>query len=244
VTLAESLKHFAPPASAIDPADAALRTEALEVVYAELQRLARRMLPGDAAEDVASQVAVCLLGGAPLARLSLPDTDSNARSYLAVAVRNEWIDRCRRGQRSRTSIDDIAEPAGPSCFAPGDLDDAKREALLAEARVMLYDRAVPEIAQGARGRFDRDSFGRSIEEMRELYHERTTVDAILEACDGTASTEGRNRLYQQHRRARTRLLEHLPGWLERQALTPLLATAVRNLAHAELAPRVDRGSRP
>jgi hypothetical protein len=39
------------------------------------------------------------------------------------------------------------------------------------------------------------------------------------------------------------LLECLSGWLERQALSPLVDTAIRNLAHAELAPRVDRGSR-
>jgi hypothetical protein len=165
------------------------------------------------------------------------------RSYLAVAIRNEWIDRCRRARRSLTTLDDIAEPAGQPDFSPGDLDDSKREALLAEARAILYERAVPEIATAAGGRFDREGFRRAIEDMRELYHDRTTVDAILDARDGGGSSEGRNRLYQQHRRARTRLLEHLPGWLERQAITPLLDTAIRNLAHAELAPRVDRGSR-
>jgi DNA-directed RNA polymerase specialized sigma24 family protein len=243
VTLAESLKHFAPPGGASDPADAALRAEALEIVYTEVQRLARRMLPGDAAEDVASHVVVYLLDGGPLDRLSQPDTDSNVRSYLAVAIRNEWIDRCRRAKRSLTSLDDIPEPAAQTDFAPLDLDESKRQALLAEAHAMLYERAVPAIAQEAGGRFDRDGFGRAIGDMRELYHDRTTVEVLLAARDGGISTEGRNRLYQQHRRARTRLLEHLPGWLARQALTPLLETAVRSLAHAELAPRVDRGSR-
>jgi DNA-directed RNA polymerase specialized sigma24 family protein len=244
VTLVESLRHLAPPAGALDPADAALRTEALEVVYTELQRLARRLLPGEAAEDVASHVVVCLLDGGPLDRLSLPDSDSSVRSYLAVAIRNKWIDACRRAGRSSTGLDQVPEPAGPAGFAPEQLDDAKREQLLGEARAMLYQRAIPEIARSAGGRFDRDGFARAIDDMRELYHERTTVDAILDARDGGVSPEGRNRLYQQHRRARTRLLECLPGWLKCHAPSPLLDTAIRNLAHAELAPRVDRGSRP
>ncbi len=243
MTLAESLKHFAPPAGATDPADRALRAEALEVVYAEVQRLSRRMLPGDVGEDVASQVVVCLLDGGPLDRLSLPDTDSNVRAYLAVAIRNEWIDRCRRAKRTLASLDDIPEPASRTDFTPLDLDEPKRQALLAEARAVLYERAVPEIAQEAGGRFDRKGFARAIVDMRELYHDRTSVEVILTARDAGVTTEGRNRLYQQHRRARTRLLECLPGWLARQALTPLLDTAIRNLAHAELAPRVDRGSR-
>lgn len=243
MTLAESLKHFAPPAGAADRAEAARRAEALEVVYAESQRLARRILQGEHAEDVASQVVVRLLDGGPLDRLSLPETDAAARAYLAVAIRNEWIDRLRQAKRTPTTIDGIAEPAGVPDFGPLDLDDSKREALLTEARVMLYERAVPEIATSAAGRFDREGFCRAVEDMRAIFHERVTVDALLDARDGRITSEGRNRLYQQHRRARTRLIDHLPGWLARQALAPLLDTAIRNLAHVELAPRVDRGSR-
>jgi DNA-directed RNA polymerase specialized sigma24 family protein len=242
VTLSESLTYLAPPAAAGDQTEAGLRTTALEVVYLEVQRLARRTLPQDVAEDVGSHVVLSLLDGGPRDRLSLPQSESNARSYLKVAVRNEWIDRCRRARRSLTSLDDIPEPATSVDFTPADLDEPTRAALLIEARIMLYERAVPEIAKAA-GRFDRGAFERAISDLREIYHDRTTVEAILDARDGGVSSEGRNRLYQQHRRARTRLLESLPGWLARQTLTPLLDTAVRNLAHAELAPRVDRGSR-
>jgi hypothetical protein len=129
--------------------------------------------------------------------------------------------------------------------SPGELEPDHRtaEALLHEARAVLYERAVPEIARSAEGRFDRDGFERSIADMRDLFHARTTVERILTERDGAGGVAGRNRLYKQHTRARTRLLSELPAWLVQAALSQRLNMAVRNLACAELAPRVDREDR-
>lgn len=247
MTLAESLRDLAPPDAARDSADKARRVAALAVVYAALQRLARRVVhDGDLHEDVASEVACSLVCAGPLDPRTLPDTAEGAEAYLVRSLKNRHIDwlRKRSGHRAPASLDDVPEPRQPDVFTPDDLDGPLRRQLLAEATRVLYDRAVPDIARQAPGRFDRDGFTRAIGELRDLARQRTTVDALLVAAHGACTADGRNRLYKQHERARSRLLAELPPWLREAQLAPLLDTAVRNVAVVELAPRVDRRTAP
>ena len=80
-------------------------------------------------------------------------------------------------------------------------------------------------------------------------HERVGVLAVVEAAHefgsfftGQVTASGRNRLYKQHERARTRLLGALPAWIEARRLDATLDQVLRRLAATELASRVTRGA--
>jgi DNA-directed RNA polymerase specialized sigma24 family protein len=243
VRLAEALARLAPPAAAQDEQEAEIRKQALEIVYGALQKIARRVVVDpDLAEDIACEVAVCLVDGGRRDRRSLPATDSRAEAYLCVAVRNHEIDYWRKTRR-HVDVADIPEPGIEPDFSLVETDPAETDALLVNARTLLYERAVPEIAANGNGRGDPLGFELAVTEIRELYHGRTTVEEILVKSDGRCSSSGRNRLYKRHQRVRERLLAELPVWLDRARLPERLDTTVRSLANVELAPRVDRRDR-
>jgi hypothetical protein len=115
-------------------------------------------------------------------------------------------------------------------------------ALLAQAQRLLYEEAVPAIARETDGRFDRDGFLAAVQQMRALHQRSLTLDALLVETDGKVTAAGRNRLYKQHERARTRLLGALPAWLQARRLDDTLDQVLRRLAATELASRVTRGA--
>jgi len=101
---------------------------------------------------------------------------------------------------------------------------------------------VPAIARDTDGRFDRTGFLTAVQQMRALHQRSLTLDALLVETDGKVTAAGRNRLYKQHERARTRLLGALPAWLEARRLDETLDQVLRRLAATELASRVTRGA--
>lgn len=240
MTLADALRLVAPPAAARSDEELGVRQTALEVIYGELHRLARLKCADRAeAEDVASGLACSIAAAGPRDPATAPPTDAQARDYLSTAVRNRLIDRYRAGHRvtGDEELDRFAGASGPDV----DLDAGSRTALLREAEGVLYEQAVPAIAHDGGQRFDRDGFLAAIDQMRAINREELTIERLLMAADGEVTSAGRNRIYKQHERARSRLLAALPRWLESQTLTPPVSTAVRRLAAFELAARVSRG---
>ena len=78
--------------------------------------------------------------------------------------------------------------------------------------------------------------------MRALHQRSLDARRAAPRADGQVTAAGRNRLYKQHERARTRLLGALPAWLEARRLDDTLDQVLRRLAATELASRVTRGA--
>ena len=237
MTLVDALRVVAPPAAAPTEAEVQLRQEALALIYAELHRLARsKGASRDDAEDAASQIALAIAAAGPRDEESCPRSEGQARGYLAAALRNRLIDRFRVTRRMAIPDDLDVFPAKPEPERP--MDSGQLETLVREAEEMLYGRAVPHIARESAGRFDRDGFVVAITQLRAIYGNGTTLDALLVEADGAVTSTGRNRLYKQHERARTRLLAHLPAWLDASGCAANVATTVRWVVSEPLAPRV------
>jgi DNA-directed RNA polymerase specialized sigma24 family protein len=240
MTLVDALRTVAPPAAAATEEEAARRQDALALIYAELQRLARtKGADRDDAEDCASSIALSIAAAGPREASACPPTEAQARGYLATALRNRLIDRYRVQRRLAIPEDLDAFPAPPAPLGQPDMDTL--HALLSEAEEVLYDQAVPAIARHSKGRFDRDGFVLAISQLRAIHQESITLDGLLLGMDGAVTATGRNRLYKQHERARTRILEHLPPWLAASALAPNLVEAVRWVATQQLSSRVTHG---
>ena len=241
MTIADALRRVAPPAAAETDDEARVREAALEIVYAELHRLARSRIGDRAeAEDIASTLAYQIAAAGPRDADRSPPTDGQARAYLWTAIRNRMVDHHRVARREQGD-DDLDRFAG----AVDPTDDAEvehRMTLLAQAQQLLYDEAVPAIARDTDGRFDRDGFLTAVQQMRALHQRSLTLDALLVETDGQVTASGRNRLYKQHERARTRLLGALPAWIEARRLDATLDQVLRRLAATELASRVTRGA--
>ena len=96
MTIADALRRVAPPAAAETDDEAGVRAAALEIVYAELHRLARSRIGDRAeAEDIASGLAYQIAAAGPRDPDRSPPTDGQARAYLWTAIRNRMVDRHR-----------------------------------------------------------------------------------------------------------------------------------------------------
>ncbi len=236
MTLADALIDLAPPSDASSPEERSRRVRAMEVLFEELQALARVLGSFRDPEDVASDVLCRLTLTGPRRGRDMPTSDAAARQYLRQALRHRAIDLHRRAKRhEELPADDRLPPAFESReAAPDELH------VLTEARRALYTRALPAIARNGGGRFDGAGFAATILEMRALFREETTIERLLMKTDSRVTSAGRNRLYKRHERARARLLVELPQWLAAGHLDPLVDIAVRAVAQTELAPRVQR----
>lgn len=241
MTIAEALRRVAPPAAAETDDEARVREAALEIVYIELHRLARsRVGDRSAAEDIASGLAYQIAAAGPRDPDRSPPTDGQARAYLWTAIRNRMVDRHRVARREQGDEDLDRFEGGVD--VSGEVDVERQMALLQQAQQLLYDEAVPAIARDTDGRFDRTGFLTAVQQMRALHQRSLTLDALLVETDGKVTAAGRNRLYKQHERARTRLLGALPAWLAERRLDETLDQVLRRLAATELASRVTRGA--
>ena len=96
MTIADALRRVAPPAAAETDDEVRVRDAALEIVYAELHRLARSRIGDRAeAEDIASSLAYQIAATGPRDPDRSPPTDGQARAYLWTAIRNRMVDRHR-----------------------------------------------------------------------------------------------------------------------------------------------------
>lgn len=238
MNLAAALIDLAPPADASSPEERALRVRAMEVLFEELQTLARGIASFRDPEDIASEVLCRLTLTGPRRGREMPASEAAARQYLRQALRHRAIDVQRRAKRHEGLPPDDELPPAPDASHPAPADDELR--VLTEARRALYTRALPAIARNGDGRFDGAGFAATILEMRALFREETTIEQLLMRTDRRVTSAGRNRLYKRHERARARLLVELPQWLAAGDLDPIVDTAVRAVAQTELAPRVQR----
>ncbi|HEY8550565.1 MAG TPA: hypothetical protein VIL35_11460 [Vicinamibacterales bacterium] len=240
MTLPDALIHLAPPDAAATEAEAQRRREAMAIVFQALGTLARRAVPDEnVREDVVSLVLIKLVDQGPADPHTIPSDEPAARAWLRRVLRNRWIDLRRRGGReTELPPDDLSPTATPDL---PDLDQERRETLLQEASSLVFDDIVPDIARSGSGRFDREGFIEAIAQMRALYRDAVTVDDLAAGLTGCTRAAARNRIYKQHERARTRLLQELPARLDQRKVDPLVRTAACAIVQLELAPRVARG---
>src|SRR5262245_29027409 len=240
MTIADALRRVAPPAAAESDDEAQVRADAMATVYRELHRIARRHArPGIDAEDIASTVALAIASAGPREPGQSPATDAQAAADLRVAIRNRLVARHAAARREQAE-DDFDRFEG-IVDATGDADVDAQLALVRQAQQILYDEAVPAIARDAEGRFDRAGFVEAVQQMSALHRGTLTIDGLLTEADGSVTASGRNRLYKEPERARTRLLSALPEWLDARCLEPALDAVRPTPASTELASRVTRG---
>lgn len=253
MTLLEAFQELAPPTEDLPPAVQARRLAAAEVVYAALQRVARRAVPGrPEADDLISLAFLRLLTKGPRPpRENEPTSDGGVEGFLVTCLRNQARDLFRRTRRF-DSLDDerggVASrdrlDASTGSHDPANGYDLLREseehALLARATEVLYDQALPALAALSA---DPDAFARRVRDVRDLARQSTSIEVIMAREGLVPGLTSQHRLYKRYERARTTMLERLRSWLAASSLPPDLDDAVRRLAEFDMASRVARGGR-
>lgn len=255
---------MAPPDRTLSPEENQRRARAIVMVFEEMSRLARRTVEPAHRDELVSNLLYRLMKNRPGARRHAAD-DEGARAYLVRGLRNQEKDAHRRQRRH---LDWCPGPRDRNTGKPRPAEDGdfvdretpedirrqrERERLEAEAKRRLFDETVPAIAKDLQ---NPAGFLANIADLRAIFDDDLTVDAIVTREGGTDGTRVtvRNRVYQRHKRARAYLLEvprnkpddvpRLSAWLAKAGLTPELTDEIRRLAHEVFAPRVDRGDAP
>lgn len=253
MTLHEALQELAPVPDDLPSDLRTRREEACEIVYATLRARAPRVLKGSYdADDAVATVLMRLIQAGPRGHSETLQSDAQAEVYLGTALRNYQRDLYRRGRRltGMDVNDPINEPtvaAGAGEMhapAPGALEqilDAERAHLVTQATAVLYDDALPVLAESLR---DPVKFRQTVLDVRDLARDTTSIDAIVQREGLTPGKTSIDRLYQQHRRARGTFLERVRIWLVEHPLPSDLDVVVRRLVEYDMASRVPRGGHP
>jgi DNA-directed RNA polymerase specialized sigma24 family protein len=258
MTLSDALVVMAPSDSSLSAEEQRRREDATALVYDALGRLARRCAPRDRQDEVVQDVLIRLAKNRPGPRRYTAN-DVEAEAYLLKALSNRVTDLHRRTQKDRKRWES-STPDEDGWSKPVEAVDAttpealaiaaEQGALLEEAAAVLFERAIPEIAQSLQ---NPDGFIANVRDLRAIAADDLTVDAIVvrESGQGDAFVKVRNRVYQRHKRTRGYLLEvprnkpddlaRLSAWLVGAAVRPELEREVRRVAAEVFAPRVERG---
>jgi hypothetical protein len=238
VTLVDALKQLGPTVG--DEEVDELRSLACSIVLAECQRLAR-MYPEAYRGDLVSDILARLIANGPRAARPVgPHTDEEARAFLWTALRYGSLSRHRRYAHEVALEPRHEAVASLQQAFDGALDAAKAAALLNWARTEFYDRIALEIARAiAPGRGGDDSFLTAVGQLREIADGRATFSTIQAREYGPGDPALAQRLYQQHCRARRRVLDwakdHLDGLSVDEPRKRALALVI-----CELQPRRER----
>lgn len=262
ITLSQALVEMAPPDRTLSPEENQRRERAIVMVFEEMSRLARRTLAPDHRDELVSNLLYRLMKNRPGPGRYAAD-DEGARAYLVRSLRNQEKDAHRRHGRHLDRFPPLRDRDGRKPRAPEDDDfvdpetaedilrQAEQDRLEAEAKRQLFDEAIPVIAKELQ---NPTGFLANIADLRAIFEDDLSVDAIVKREGGTDATYKtvRNRVYQRHKRTRAYLLEvprnkpddvpRLTAWLSKAGLAPELADEVRRLAHEVFAPRVDRAA--
>jgi DNA-directed RNA polymerase specialized sigma24 family protein len=265
MTLSDALVLMVPPDRTLSPDEDARRQSAIELAYANLVKLARRVVPEPKRDDVVNDVVVRLMKNRPGPR-RYTATDAEATSYLITALKNKLRDSAGRDRDQLRRL--VSTTPDEEDGRPRELADPNRDvrsvlieresrqsqsALLAMADAVLYEQAIPAIACTLR---EGDGFLANVRDIRAIAREAVTIDDIVarEQRTGDTFVRTRNRIYQRQKRARGYLLEvprnrpddvpRLSAWLVRAALDPELESAVRAVANFDFAPRVQHPPSP
>lgn len=262
MTLSDALVGMAPPDRTLSFDEDQRRQRAIELVYAKLGSLGRKVVPEPWRDDVVNDVLVRLMKNRPGPR-RYTSSDGEATGYLVTALKNRWRDSASRDGEDRrrltsTTSEDEDRPDRELRDPGADIrsvliereSESARARLLGEADRILYDEAIPAIASTLR---EGEGFLANVRDIRAIAREDATIDDIVarEQRDGDTYVRTRNRIYQRQKRARGYLLEvprnrpgdvpRLSAWLAGAALRPELEAAVRAVALFDFAPRVQHG---
>jgi DNA-directed RNA polymerase specialized sigma24 family protein len=232
VTLAAAFRAVCGPGSrSIETPD----PEACIVIYEELQRIARaKVRDPERGSDCAATAFQNLLQGGERT-LREPVEDGRVRQYLRRMVVHVEIDMFRR-ERRIVAVDDPTVRLVESAPAADDmLIRSEVTAEIAASRGYFDSVVVPAVAESMRPKY-RAGFERAVQQLKEVAEERSNLDDIVVREFGEVSKTTRERLYQQHSRARRYLLDWLEDELPDLDVSPLRKAALKALV-AELRSR-------
>ncbi len=241
MTLSEA---FAISTGAVSPSGRDQLDEALLLIYGELHAAASRLrIDPDIAQESASEAFPRLLMGGPRATLA----DAQVRTYLRVTVWHAAVDLLRQRGHA-TSLDShmlnedgewgAKEPRAPGPDPEAELVEAEaakrrmeQQEVVEWAERFVFDELGPMLRNRRRERY-RDVFQRGLDQLRDLWHGRATLDEITGREHGRVTDVERNRVYQQHSRVRQALLEWLDCELSSSNLDASRSRAVRGMIAA------------
>lgn len=254
MTLPEAFKELAPVTGDLSPVARARRDRAAELIFAALQRVARRALPGHQdAGDLVTQAFIRLLTKGPReGRDDNPATSGQVDAFLYTCLRNQGRDLARRTRRFDSVDDDVrgtrlldglATRDDATGFEDGFSAQLASEArnLLDRATAVLYEDALPQLAGQMK---DATTFRRTVLDVRDLARDALTIGDVVAREGLPSGSRSENRLYKRHERARAALIARLRDWLDDAGLAPDLDEAVRRVAAHDMASRVARGGSP
>jgi hypothetical protein len=211
-------------------------------MHLELQRIARMMFgTRHDREDAASEVLLRLLSAGfrrVRERDPGPQTDNRVRAYLWKAMRHRLIESLQTGEE-----------------LPSDWPDPEEEGLrrlrgelrraVDRARRLLVDEIIPTAVARQR-RSGEEAFRRTIDQLRSLADNRTTMDDVISAefeTDAPARLspdwmKARNRVYQRCHRALNALYEEAVVTWIRQGLSDIDVHALQIVVQEELRGRI------
>jgi DNA-directed RNA polymerase specialized sigma24 family protein len=230
MTIGEALRALAPP---VDDTDHE-RRQACAVVYEELHRMAPAIVRNvGICQDIASRAFLNLMAAGGRGALdTVGETDAAARSYMATAIRNAFISyhRLKATRYERTSSSDEKTPEAPDSSMRPDLqlEAAELAVQLRRAEAFLLEVVVPTLFTRIRKPHG-ESFVAAVGQLLEIARGNVTVVDIVERVHGVVSTQTRNVVDQQHKRARDRLADWLSDELPASGVDDGLAMGVRTL---------------
>jgi DNA-directed RNA polymerase specialized sigma24 family protein len=212
------------------------RCEAGRILLEEAQRICRRLrYPDDVKEDLPGKMCLKLLAGAVGGKAWRdPDSDSAVVGWLTTSLRNLAVDELRRrGQIEEVPHDDAEHETArrrrtePSVSGHQTTEEEAREAEAEATWRHLIDELVPEIAcllPPSR----REAFQRSVSEMLALAKEQQTMADVVSAQGKKPDSRTEAAVYQQHHRARARLLGYIDDLETHAQVSPERAEHLRN----------------
>jgi DNA-directed RNA polymerase specialized sigma24 family protein len=218
-----------------DPALAAARAEAAEVLVQELRsnmHWAGARATKEEVEDAIQDTLMRLVKGGPRERLA---SDEMVRHYLRRALKNNLLSILRMPKRQPLPPD--LEAAGPET-APPDVDAPDEERALPRESLRevvnaLRERIAPAIAASMRAEFRAGFLGAVDEMVRIVMGEIRFADLLpqefREATESAEKKRRANAIYQRHFRARRRLIAGLDALRASGKIEPVLAERLERL---------------
>jgi hypothetical protein len=224
MTLLEAYRALGPTVGndAIDR----VRSEAARILLGEAQRICRRLpFPDDLKEELPNRLLLKLVRGAVGGkRWRDPDSDGGVVGFLVKSLKRAALDEIRRRQsRHKAEVESVEVTAQRSGATLSQEDAAEAEA--------TWSQLMDEIVQGAAGVLPeayQAGLVRAASEMLALAKGETTIEVVVARQDREPGAKSESAVYQQHHRARARLLSHIDQLHASGELTPERAEHLRN----------------
>ena len=195
------------------------RSAATEIVYEQLQELAKRLVPDGLRDEAVHVVVIRVFRVGPRGiRDRDPDSDRAVKGYLGQALKNVALD-LRKAQAR------VVENEVELAVMPAEAEPTWPQEALETARRCLFDACVPGCAATLRSDA-RSGFERVIEDRLAMAR-GLAVDEIVVRDRGELTQTARNAIYQTHSRTLRRLGAYVENYIATNRLSNIDAEALR-----------------